>query len=214
MKQCPKCNCSCEDSDIICRNCGFLFGPGDVPAGGAAPEAQTPPPAADASGSGQAANGPAPQTPPAYDTQTPPAPGGTDAGRGANASAQQAPPPYNTQTPPPYAGQSPYNAYGYPQQTPGGEQKNDGYAIASLVLGLVGAICCQSILIPSILAVIFGFVSKNRISLSKGGLKGDGMAIAGIILGFVGIVFFVIFVARFSAYGFDFTRMMQSVENQ
>ena len=40
------------------------------------------------------------------------------------------------------------------------------------------------------------------------------MAIAGIILGFVGIVFFVIFVARFSAYGFDFTRMMQSVENQ
>ena len=109
MKQCPKCNCSCEDSDIICRNCGFLFSPGDVPAGGAAPEAQTPPP---------------------------------------------------------YAGQSPYNAYGYPQQTPGGEQKNDGYAIASLVLGLVGAICCQSFLIPSILAVFFGFVSKNRISLS------------------------------------------------
>jgi hypothetical protein len=25
MKQCPKCNYSCEDSDVICKNCGFLF---------------------------------------------------------------------------------------------------------------------------------------------------------------------------------------------
>lgn len=27
MKQCPKCNFSCEDNDVICKNCGFLFLP-------------------------------------------------------------------------------------------------------------------------------------------------------------------------------------------
>jgi hypothetical protein len=27
MKQCPKCNSSCADEDIICKNCGYLFAP-------------------------------------------------------------------------------------------------------------------------------------------------------------------------------------------
>lgn len=27
MKQCPKCNTACEDSDMVCKNCGYLFAP-------------------------------------------------------------------------------------------------------------------------------------------------------------------------------------------
>jgi hypothetical protein len=25
MKQCPQCNYSCEDQDVVCKNCGYLF---------------------------------------------------------------------------------------------------------------------------------------------------------------------------------------------
>lgn len=32
MKQCPKCNFSCEDEDVICKNCGFLFLPNEFKA--------------------------------------------------------------------------------------------------------------------------------------------------------------------------------------
>lgn len=178
MKPCPKCNCSCEDSDLICRNCGYLFSPEDAPAP-AAPRQN---------------DAPGGQTPPPY--------------------AGQTPPPYAGQTPPPYAGRAPYGAYGYPQGAGYNEVKNDGYAIASLVLGLAGTICCSFILIPSILAVIFGFISRNRIRLANGGLKGGGMALAGIILGFVGVVFFVILIARLSVYGFDPYRIMRAAQLQ
>lgn len=27
MKQCPKCNTACEDNDMVCKNCGYLFAP-------------------------------------------------------------------------------------------------------------------------------------------------------------------------------------------
>ena len=54
-------------------------------------------------------------------------------------------------------------------------------SIASLVLGLVGLPLCF-IFIPSLLAVIFGFVGLSQIK-NEPPQKGRGMAIAGIILG-------------------------------
>jgi hypothetical protein len=56
-----------------------------------------------------------------------------------------------------------------PQRRPG----TDGFAIASLVLGIVGG---------SVLAIIFGFVARSRIKRSGAG--GKGLALAGILLGF------------------------------
>jgi len=44
----------------------------------------------------------------------------------------------------------------------------------------------------SILAIVFGFISKDKIKQSNGFEKGDGLALAGIILGFVGILFALI----------------------
>lgn len=68
--------------------------------------------------------------------------------------------------------------------------KNNGMAIASLVLGIAGIpfiCCCYSGTIMGILAVVFGFISRNKIRASGGTEKGDGMALAGIITGFVAV---------------------------
>ena len=69
--------------------------------------------------------------------------------------------------PPPYAEQ-PYR-----------QQGTNGYAIASLVLGIVG------MLIGSILAVVFGHMALGQIR--RTGQSGRGLAIAGLVLGYLGV---------------------------
>lgn len=66
---------------------------------------------------------------------------------------------------------------GYPPQ-PG---RTNGMSIASLVLGLVGLPLCF-LLVPSLLAVIFGFVGLSQIK-NDPSQRGRGMAIAGVVLG-------------------------------
>jgi len=62
-------------------------------------------------------------------------------------------------------------------------QKTNGMAVASLVLGIVWVAG-----IGAVLAVIFGFVSRKKIAASQGQETGGGLAIAGIVLGIIGIV--------------------------
>ena len=79
------------------------------------------------------------------------------------------------------------------------ENKN-GYAIASLVLGIVSILscccCCSSGLglifmgVSAILAIVFAFVSKKN---SDG--KMDAKAIAGLVLGIVTVVVLLCFAA-------------------
>jgi hypothetical protein len=77
---------------------------------------------------------------------------------------------------------------GYPPPGPGFAQPtNNGLAIASLVTGILGVICCGYF--TGIPALILGIIARNQIRASGGAQKGDGMALAGIILGAVGIVF-------------------------
>jgi hypothetical protein len=64
--------------------------------------------------------------------------------------------------------------------------KTDGMAIASLVLGILSITCIG--LIGTILAVVFGILSRKKIKESGGALKGEGLALAGIILGIAGAV--------------------------
>jgi hypothetical protein len=61
--------------------------------------------------------------------------------------------------------------------------RTNGYAIASLVLGIAGF--CFFPLVPSILAVVFG--KKAREEIRSGTSTGDGLATAGVVLGWVGI---------------------------
>ena len=83
------------------------------------------------------------------------------------------PPPYGA-PPAPYAPQ-PQHWYPPPQRT-------NGFAIASLVLGIIWIYW-----IGSILALVFGYVAKREIDRSGGRESGRGLAIAGIVLGWIGV---------------------------
>jgi predicted acyltransferase len=93
--------------------------------------------------------------------------------------------------------------------------KTNGLAIASLVLGCVGFVFC---FIPSILAIVFGYIAKSQIDQSGGTQQGRGLAIAGIVLGwvFLGIalvlsVLFVILAATDSGTSVDTDNGIESL---
>ncbi len=106
-------------------------------------------------------------------------------------------PPYQQPYPPqqPYAAAySPYTAPYQPQQP---ENPGKGWAIASLVLGIVSVVCCcvwYVALVPALLAVIFGIVGVAK--------KQGGMAVAGLILGCIGLAFCILMIV-FTAIGIN-----------
>lgn len=107
------------------------------------------------------------------------------------------PPPYEYRGVPPYDYGAPSPMQGYPPMggymSPRIQQKNDGFAIASLVCSLVGL--CVAGMILGILGIIFGAISIKRINERPYELKGKGMAIAGLIIGifaFVAAIFILI----------------------
>jgi general secretion pathway protein G len=65
--------------------------------------------------------------------------------------------------------------------------RNSKWAIWSLVLGIAGVVLF-CIVIPSILAIIFGIIALVQISKNQGVLFGKGKAITGIILGGLEII--------------------------
>lgn len=81
---------------------------------------------------------------------------------------------------------------------PGGLAKNNGMAIAGLVLGIVGVIFgiipfLWYIAIPAaILALVFGYVGRKQISDARGMQTGKGMTTAAIVLGWVGVGFVIL----------------------
>ena len=73
--------------------------------------------------------------------------------------------------------------------TSGRVPRTNGFAVASLVLGLVtGGV-------GSLLAVIFGHHARRQIRESDGEQSGGGMALAGVTLGWLGLIAAVILVA-------------------
>ena len=77
----------------------------------------------------------------------------------------------------PFAQTPPTDQHVYPSQPPpptyGSPRPTSGFAIASMVLGILGT---------GIIAVIFGHVAMKDIK--KTGKDGKGMAIAGLVLGY------------------------------
>ena len=94
-------------------------------------------------------------------------------------SAEQSGQPSAPLPPPAYppAGYPP--PYAYPYRPP---QQTNGFAVASLVLGIIWIYW-----VGSILALIFGYIAKRQIDASEGRQTGRGLAIAGIVLGWVGV---------------------------
>jgi hypothetical protein len=77
-------------------------------------------------------------------------------------------------------------------------QTTNGFAVAALVVGILGPMGCFA----WILALVFGYIGKSQIDQSGGYQKGRGMAVAGIVLGYVWgalvIAYFVLAVASTS----------------
>ncbi|WP_344902800.1 DUF4190 domain-containing protein [Actinomadura meridiana] len=116
--------------------------------------------------------------------------------------------------------QPPYDPYGYGPQDPYAQQypqqppvqhhyygsgppvppRNNGMAIASMVLGIIGVISC-GLLLFSIGAVIMGHVAQSQIK--RTGEAGSGMAIAGLILGYIfaviGLLYWILVVGVYGA---------------
>jgi len=134
----------------------------------------------------------------------PPADGGDPAPPGYSWPAAGQPPPYPY---PPYP-QSPYPSAPpgypaqpgqppwqgpypppYPQPNPGyaAPSSTNGFAIASLVLGILWIWW-----LGSILAVIFGHIAL--VQTHERGQGGRGMAIAGLVLGYIGVGLLVLFI--------------------
>jgi hypothetical protein len=76
-------------------------------------------------------------------------------------------------------------------------QKNNGFAIASMVLGIVWIYW-----IGSVLAIVFGHIALRQIRGSRGAERGEGMAKAGIILGYVGVGIVALLLLVFGAIAF------------
>lgn len=91
------------------------------------------------------------------------------------------PPPAPEPGPPP----PPPGAFAAPGTGP--VARTNGFAVASLVLGVLFCL-----VVTAVLAVIFGNVALGRIDESNGTEKGRGLAIAGIVLGWIGIALLAI----------------------
>ncbi len=185
-KICPKCGRELQDKSLFCVNCGqrmdviepLTFEPAsNVPTEPVMPQEaqpeqpQTPPPV-----QAQTPQPEQPQTPPPVQAQTPPP------------VQPQTPPPVQPQTPPPVQMQT---SPPVQMQTPSSVQqaeepkKHSGLSIASLVLGIVGLVSCGTLMVPEVLAIVFGLVGIKDKKHKR------GMAIAGTILGVVSIVAFI-----------------------
>jgi hypothetical protein len=90
----------------------------------------------------------------------------------------------------PFPSQNPYQpsanqGYQAPPQT-------DGFAITSMVLGIIAVITCYFGAFPGIIAVIFGHLSLSKMKRDPL-LGGKGMAVAGLVTGYIGIAVSIVF---------------------
>lgn len=76
-------------------------------------------------------------------------------------------------------------------------RKTNGKATASLVLGILGLPFICPLVIPTVLALVFGYQSRREIDRSGGQQGGRGLAQAGIILGWVSVGLFVLIILGF-----------------
>jgi hypothetical protein len=86
---------------------------------------------------------------------------------------------------PPQGGQgSAATSYGYDFARPDAAAKN-GWGVASLVLSIGGMVVLPGLMVPSVLAVIFGHLGLG--AARRGQATNRGMALAGAIIGYVGV---------------------------
>ena len=130
-------------------------------------------------------------------------------------AGSQPPPPAGSQPPPPYGappadtsppvyGQpAPPPLYGapLPYGTPGTGRRN-GLGVASLVLGIASLPCLSLLVVPAVLAIVFGLIGRGRAKRQEA--TNGGLALAGVITGSIGLLlgvgFWAFFIANASAF--------------
>lgn len=189
MKICPGCGKSCEDGSAFCGFCGFPLK--DVKP---ADSAENP-----AYSSEEKAAAPAQTENTSESKAQPSVQGPTNGFNNQNQSSQFNNQQYNQQYTRPQYTQAPHytdntrfnnNSAQYNRNpiyaSNGPSLPYEPLAIASLVLGILGVVflCCYLVgLIPAILAIIFGIISRKRIKESPNTYKGSGFATAGLAMG-------------------------------
>ncbi len=119
---------------------------------------------------------------------------------------QPAPAPVAEWTPPPPPEQSWKDqeiGSNTPFQPPpaGTEGQNKTLAIVSLVLGILGVTICCGGLLPSIAAIVLGFMARGKISSDPAQYGGSGLAMGGIITGVLGLVLGIVLIILQLAFG-------------
>ena len=84
-----------------------------------------------------------------------------------------------------------------------------GFAIASLICGILSVVCCCLGCISLVLAIAAVALGIVTIACKY---DGKGMAIAGIVLGGLGVVFFIITIIVGTSEGY--TEMMEELMNE
>ncbi|MBT2206974.1 MULTISPECIES: DUF4190 domain-containing protein [Actinomadura] len=78
--------------------------------------------------------------------------------------------------------------------------RNNGMAVASMVLGIIGVLTCGGVVF-SAAAVIFGHVAHGQIK--RTGEAGGGMATTGLVLGYIfavlGLLYWIVIVGFYGA---------------
>jgi uncharacterized membrane protein YidH (DUF202 family) len=65
---------------------------------------------------------------------------------------------------------------------------NNGFCVASLVLGILGVPTFFMVIVP-VLAIVFGIIGWNQTSRQEGAAGSNkGLAVAGIVLGAIGLL--------------------------
>ena len=129
--------------------------------------------------------------------EPPPYPGEPNPSTSGLPSYGSTPPPPAGSYPPPPGGQYPAPG-GY-----GGPPQQNKKALWSMILGIVGIVCCG--FFTGIPALILGNQAKGEIRRSGGQQTGEGMATAGVVLGIISIVLGVISVILFATGALDFS---------
>jgi len=117
----------------------------------------------------------------------------------------QVPPPPGQPWPPQEPGSllPPQPGQWQPARWPGQPRATNGLAVAAMVLGIVGLLA-YIFLIPQILGLLFGLISRGQIRRSGEAQAGSGMAVAGIVMGIIGILLFVLLIATGGAFSYYF----------
>ena len=181
MKRCPSCERTYTDDALsFCPNDGTPLVTGDAPSSPFDPQATimaSPPKVSAPSGPFDQPSGPTDwpsQPPPASDwpSQPPPAPARSDWGTPSGGYQPVSQPMAGYQAPP-------------PPPFPGVQQKQQGFAIASMVCGILSVVCCLGIF-SGVPAVILGIMAMNKEKADPVNFGGRGMALAGVITGGLG----------------------------